>query len=212
MGTGIQTSSGWIVVVVQLTLVAIGKNEAAFGVFDRTHIGDTELILVANIKGESLSSIANRYLLKSRDVFGLCHNNTWFGPGSLEIFTRTAMEGKVCGVVGRILENRSRWQDEYHWCQAGSAKVSTLDGCAVFFPVRSGLRFDEKTFDGFHCHVPDLCLQAQKIGMEVVVPEADASHKDSDHTSTESTAWQRDYWRYVALLEKKWKGTRFKVT
>jgi hypothetical protein len=191
---------------VQLTLVAIGKNEDSFKVFDRAHIGDCELVFVANINHEPLATIANRYLQNSRDVFGLCHNNAWFGPGSLEIFTKIAMEGKVCGIVGKSLDG------VYHWCHANPGKVSTLDGCSIFFPIRCNLRFDGVLFNGFHCHVPDLCLQAQKIGMEVIVPAADASHKDSDHTLSEREVWHRDFWRYHALLANKWKGMRFETT
>ena len=190
----------------QLTLVAIGKNEAHVASFDRTHIGDAELVLIANVSHEPLSRIANRHLEHSRDVFGLCHTNAVFGSGSLEIFTKVAMEGKICGIVG------SHPTTGYHWCDSSPGKVSTLDGCAVFFLVKSGLRFDDVTFNGFHCHVPDLCLQAQKKGMEIVVPAANASHADSDHTPSESEVWNRDYWRYVGILRNKWKGTNFSVT
>ena len=190
----------------QLTILAIGKDVASLKVFDQDHIGDAELTLLANLKNEPLSTIANRYLLNSREVFCLCHNNAWFGPGSLEIFVNTAMEGKMCGIVGRSMTL------EYCWCHSNPAKVSTLDGCSLFFPVKYNLRFDDKTFNGLHCHVEDLCLQGQKLGMEIVVPTANAAHKDAGHTPSENEAWQRDYWRYRAILANKWKGTTFHTT
>lgn len=190
----------------KLTLLAIGKDEASLKSFDQANIEDVRLVLVANIKHQPLSMIANRYLMYSQDVFGLCHANAWFGPGSLEIFTQTAMEGKVCGIVGRSLSG------EYHWCHTNPGKVSTLDGCSIFFPVRYQLQFDDKLFDGFHCHVPDLCLQAQEIGVETVVPAADATHLDSDHTPSEGEVWIKDYWRYREILGNKWKGKQFFTT
>ena len=190
----------------QLTLVAIGKNEKSLKRFDEENIEDTVLVLIANAKREPLSTIANRYLPYSKDVFGLCHANAWFGPGSLEIFVKIAMEGKVCGIVGKSLTG------EYHWCHTNPGKVSTLDGCSIFFPVRYKLQFDDKLFTGFHCHTEDLCLQAQKIGVETVVPLANASHLDSDHTPSEGEVWWKDYWRYRELLGNKWKGTEFSTT
>ena len=183
----------------QLTLVAIGKDEASLAEFDRTHVGAAELVLVANTPGEPLSTIANRHLARSRDVFGLCHVDTWFGPGSLEIFAQTALAGKICGVVGRGLDG------VYHWCQGNPDRVSTLDGSSVLFAVRCGLRFDEATCNGFHCHVEDLCLQARKRGMDVLVPAADATHRGGNHGGK----WNDDYFRYVAILRNKWKGVPF---
>lgn len=190
----------------QLTLLAIGKNEASLKSFDQESIGGTELVLLANTKHEPLSTIANRHLANSREVFGLCHANTIFGLGSLDIFVKTALEGKICGIVGKDIDGK------YRWCSLNPGKVSTLDGLAVFFPVRYKLQFDDKTFDGFHCHVEDLCLQAQKMGIEIVVPAANASHKDTNRTPSESEAWQRDYWNYRAILGNKWKGTTFHTT
>jgi hypothetical protein len=189
-----------------LTLLVIGKDETSLKSFDRENVGDAELVLVANNKREPLSTIANGYLPHSRDVFGLCHANAWFGPGSLEIFTKTAMEWKVCGIVGRGLDL------VYRWCQTNSGRVSTLDGCSIFLPVKCNLRFDDTIFNGFHCHVEDLCLQAQKSGIEVVVPSANATHLDSDHSESETRAWSRDYWWYRELLANKWNGTPFSTT
>jgi hypothetical protein len=189
----------------QLTLLAIGKSETSLGRFDLANIGDAELVLIANTKNEPLSTIANRHLSQSRDVFGLCHANAWFGPGSLEIFIKTAMEGKVCGIVGRAIDG------VYHWCHTNPGTVSTLDGCSIFLPVSCKLRFDDVLFNGFHCHVEDMCLQARKSGMETIVPEANATHLDSDPNEHDEN-WGQDYWRYRALLGNKWKGTPFFTT
>jgi hypothetical protein len=190
----------------QLTLLAIGKNEISLKSFDQENIGESELVLIANTKHEPLSTIANSYLPHSRAIFGLCHADTWFGPGSLEIFTKTAMEGTICGMVGRSIRG------QYHWCHTNPGKVSTLDGCSIFFPVKYKLQFDDKIFDGFHCHVEDLCLQAQKIGVETVVPAANASHTGSAYTPSESEEWRKDYMKYRMLLENKWNGTMFMTT
>jgi hypothetical protein len=187
----------------QLTLLVIGRNETTLQSFDRENIGDSDLVLVSNLRQEPLSKIANRYLLNSRDIFGLCHADAWFGSGSLEIFTKIAMEGKVCGIVGKGLDM------VYYQCDKNPGEVSTLDGCSIFFPTKSKLKFDELLFDGFHCHVEDLCLQAKKIGMEVIVPPANASHGSSE---VKGKGWLQDYWRYRGLLGKKWSGVKFATT
>ena len=186
-----------------ITLVVIGKDEASLELFYREHATDSELILIANTKGESLAKIANRYLPSSREVFGLCHADAWFGPGSLEVFTQTALEGKICGIVGASIERK------YHWCHTNPVKVSTLDACAVFLPVQCNLKFDDEMFTGFHCHVEDMCLQGQKIGMEVVVPSANATHNSENK---KGEAWRSDYWKYKWLLAAKWRGTLFSTT
>ena len=172
---------------------------------------------MVNERGRPLASIGNSFLDRYYpiQVFGLVHADCSFGPGSLEAFYECAMAGNVCGIAGRDPGKGNRWccnTEEKTGDVVASLRpgpVSTLDSCAVFFRRDLGLRFDEVTFDGFHCHVEDLCLQAHAKGIPVVVPEADASHRGD---STFDSEWQRQYRIYRGRLAYKWKGVAFETT
>lgn len=189
-----------------LTLVVVGKDVQEAAAFDLTHVDVGELFLIGNEEGKSLSSIGNRYAETCRTaVLGLVHADCTFGPGALATFTRAALEGSVCGIVGVSIGY------EYRWCSKNPGIVSTLDSCSVFFRLDSGLRFDEKVFDSFHCHVEDLCLQAQAKGIPVIVPSASAEHR-GNAWRTIRDVWMPQYEIYRARLGRKWKGTDFITT
>lgn len=189
-----------------LALVVVAATQADLDRFDRSHIGDATLIAIVNTARESLARIGNRYLASVRSpVLGLVHADTTFGPGALAALTAAAERGAVAGLVGRDVEG------VYRWSAKNPGAVSTLDACSVFLRRDSGLRFDEQTFDGLHCHVPDLCLQAQQAGIPVVVPAADAAHRGTKGTPT-WPAWYREYEGYQERLLAKWQGVRFMTT
>ena len=211
-----------------LTLVVVGKDMEAIRRFDASHVEGVSLALLANTLGEPLSKIANNWLDNcDTPVFGLCHADVIFGAGALQEFAAAAMLGQLCGIVGRDLKgvyrcsyNRAAAEKSW-WCEGvltgGPGIVSTLNGMAVFMRRDLGelhaasglpLRFDEETFDGFHCHVEDLCLQAAALGISVVVPSADAHHRNHKQTGS----FLQDYRMYRARLEAKWKGTEFATT
>jgi hypothetical protein len=106
-----------------------------------------------------------------------------------------------------LVHSRPRWPPS-RILTGGPGEVSTLDGMAVFFRRDLGLRFDEETFTGYHCHVEDLCLQAHSRGIPVTVPAADAHHRNH----IQSQAFLADYRRYRAKLAAKWAGTEFRTT
>ena len=165
----------------------------------------TELIGIDNKTGLSLSAIGNQMLDRCQaPVFGLCHADAVFLDGALEAFAAEAMAGAICGIVGRSLVG------DYISASMVSAPtpVSTLDGMAVFLRPDLGLRFDAKTFIGFHCHVEDLCLQAHARGIAVTIPPAAAHHRN--HVTDDS--WLHDYRMYRAKLAAKWRGTEFATT
>jgi hypothetical protein len=191
-----------------LTLVVVAATDADLAKFQSAETDGIDLRLMVNHYGESLAGIANRELDASRRaVFGLCHADTVFLAGSLAAFTDAAMAGAVCGLVGATLDG------SYHCCYAagvdGPGPVSTLDAMGVFFRRDLGLRFDAETFDGFHCHVEDLCLQAAAVGIPITVPAADAHHRNHNHARAE---WQAQYQVYRQRLLAKWEGTEFRTT
>src|ERR1035441_6887364 len=162
--------------MLDLTLVVVAKDDADLAAFDARACGEVDLRLVNNQANESLARIANRHLEDCRKVFGLCHADVAFLDGSLKAFMNEASTGSVCGLVGIDLEGiyHSSYSKFTEWGIAGPGPVSTLDAMGVFFRWDLGLRFDEKTFDGYHCHVEDLCLQAAARGIPIAVPAAEA--------------------------------------
>ena len=168
---------------------------------------DPRIWRVVNVNRLPLSRLANQYLrITDSPVFGLCHADCTFGPGSLEHFRRVAREGAVCGIVGIDLKRQYRWCREQRI--GHPAMVSTLDCCSVFFRRDSGLEFDER-LDGFHAHVEDLCLQARAHGIPVVVPYANAGHSER---SGGDARWFADCLRYRAQVRAKWPGVRVEMT
>ena len=180
--------------------------------------------------GRSLSSIANEKLDASMcSVFGLVHADMVFEVGSLEAFYACAMTGAVCGACGRSFSYRDNsmgyeGDTSYVWSKdwgrpnvrqlaagypanpLGPCPVSTLDSSCIFFRRDLGLRFDERTFDGFHCHGEDLCLQAQSRGIPVLVPAANAWHASPDHNGPNWGA-ERDV--YYHKMKAKWHQLEF---
>jgi hypothetical protein len=201
-----------------LTLVVVGKDTAEFSGFtpsvDRMPV---TIIRVPNTAGESLAAIGNRFLDAAwTPVFGLLHADVYLGAGALETFATIAAKGFVTGIVGIDLNRHYRWC--HNTClqvkRDGSIEdvpgpVSTLDSCSVFFRTDSGLRFDEATFDSFHGHVEDLCLQAATRGIPVVVPSADAHHLGA---TTFDPDWQAQCRLYRDRLRAKWPGVEFQAT
>jgi len=193
----------------QLKLVVVGKNQEdcyRFVQNDNFHTLGHLVALEANRTGRAIAAIGNYHLSRENfEVFGLCHADTIFQNGALETFLDTAAAGRVCGMVGRDLHGNYVWSKNI----GDPVDVSTLDCCSVFFRRDSGLRFDEQTFDGFHCYVEDLCLQAHAKGIPVVVPPAKASHLEE---STRNPEWQAQYKVYRKRLADKWAGTVFQTT
>jgi hypothetical protein len=209
-----------------LTLVVVGLDEANMRRFDLTHCGAAETILVINYGNVALSEIGNHALLcRCLPIVGLCHADTYFGPGALDAFAECAGQGNVCGVVGMNPELKEdspgrnpgatkanpRWGEV--WSNQNPGPVSTLDSASVFFRRDSGLRFDSVNFDGMHLHVEDLCLQASQLkGMPVVVPAANASHGGNPELQNWEDWWHADYRRYYERFRTKWAGVRYGTT
>ncbi len=195
-----------------LTLVVIGKDQAALESFDRSHVDSGDLRLIANTAGRALAAIANEEMQTSRPLFGLVHADAVFGRGALEAFVADARAGAVCGIVGRDADGCYRWC--YHRPEfaegivRGAGPVVTLDGCAVFFRMGRGLSFDAETFDSYHCHAEDLCMQAHARGIPVLVSSAAATHASQLPTAQ----WRAAYAPYRERLERKWQGHQVMTT
>lgn len=189
------------------SLIVVGKDLTSVERFTLAPTVGLDVIRVANYEHEPLAAIGNRFLELAwrTDVVGLCHADVQFESlCELRRFFKAAADGVVCGIVGRqaCREYRNRW------CHENPGFVSTLDSCSVFLRKDTRLRFDEKTFDSFHCHVEDLCLQARAKGIEVVVPAAKATHT----APLPTPEWQAEWAVYREKLARKWKGVEFYTT
>lgn len=199
-----------------LSLLVIASDEQNARRFDFSHVAAAETHLIINYAQEPLAKIANRFLLDcNARVFGLCHADVYFGPGALDTICQTCIEeNAVCGIVGFSMEavDRKAPKGGYVFGQENPGPVETLDSASCFFPVLdNALGFDDQTFDGFHCHVEDLCLSALSKGMKVLVPGCDVKHLSSDRNDW-MDSWHEDFRRYKAKLESKWAGVRFGTT
>jgi hypothetical protein len=181
-----------------LTLVVIGKDWAALREFNLEAVNAAECILVSNEAGLSISTLGNHYLEHARrPVLGILHADSSLGPGACDAFALAASAGAVVGIVGRDIARR------YVWCTQGGGPVETLDCCSVFLRRDLGLAFDEINFDGFHCYVEDLCMQAHARGIPVSVPVAAASHRGNPN-APDRERFMADYARYKRRLIDKW--------
>ena len=197
----------------KLHLVVVEKDDSRQGMFLNRNCTQVEgqghaVNIVRNSANWSMARIGNKFLNGHSDyeVFGLCHGDAVFSAQALTIFRDTAAAGFVCGIVGRDLSGNYIWSSNVI---RGTVPVSTLDCCSVFFRRDAGLRFDEQTFDGFHCYVEDVCLQAAAKGISVVVPPAKASHLEE---SSRDQEWLAQYKVYRKRLADKWAGVEFQTT
>jgi len=210
-----------------LSLLVVAYDEANARQFDWSHVGAAETHLVINYRKIPLSTLGNYFLDHRRpecDLFGIVHADTWIGPGCLDILCKCASQGSVAGLVGfSLVQAEANKEHKGHvWSWINGRRfdlldikpclVSTLDSASCFFAIASGLRFDEKTFDGFHCHVEDLCLQAQSRGMPVVVPQCSASHTGNQKLQNWNDYLHQDRRRYTEKLAAKWPDVRFGTT
>jgi hypothetical protein len=149
----------------------------------------------------------------------LCHPDIEFSPDTLLRMSRLFDDRPECGAVGLVgttLARRFIWSGS----QRQPKSVSTLDSCAIMVDRRQNLRFDEQTFDGFHCVVEDYCLQAQCTGRSVCVaapiPFAHWNGSCLDHVQPNkvvvSRTWNADFHGYFAKLERKWPQMWFCTT
>ena len=199
-------------------LLVIAKDAAALSAFDLTHCGGATLVTQTNLRRRSLAAIANEVIGSGTgiEVFGLSHADVVYGPGAVQALMAEAARGRVAGIVGR--DNAAAYRccsrpEQYDrgagQVFAGPGVVSTLDGMACFFRPDSGLRFDSVVFDGLHCHVEDLCLQAAAWGIPSVVPLADAYHLDHPPPRP---GWMDEWFAYRQRLKLKWQRVEFQTT
>ena len=203
---------------VSLALCVVAKNSAELAGWMSAHdlsLVD-ELVAIDNQGGRfgGYGHVSQRaFYATASSIFGICHADTLFRGDALRTFRDATASGAVTGIVGRTMDSA------YHWSKTARLEgPSCLDGCAVFFRRDSGLDFDVKSFDGFHCVGEDIALAARMRGIPLVIPHADAEHASTsnfppghDHSRGQAP-WLSDYYRYVERLRKKYPTLEFMVS
>lgn len=197
-----------------LSLLVIGAKSADLREFAERNpnaFSEVQEIRMAALPGTrygGYAAMGNKWKKEALgDIIGLVHADTIFEAGALTALAAAAIEGAVTGMVGASFGPPVGNVWGCHLDNPG--EVSTLDSCSVFLRRDASYGFDERTFDGFHCAVEDLCLAAKAKGARIVVPPVKANH---DGRSTFNPAWRAEYETYRKRLVDKWAGTEFVTT
>lgn len=200
------------------TLTVVTKNDAEVETWksiDTSCVND--LRILRNAGGPGYGVVGQFYLdvhraaHGNRGIYGIVHGDTYFEPGALERFAKVAREGNCAGIVGVTLDHHYVWckadrEPEWHnegtTVRYGGGEVCCFDGCGIFFPVLDGFDFDPFTFDGHHCVVEDMCLNARLRGMKLIVPDAEGDHR----ASRASPEWYKSFVIERKKLLKKYDG------
>jgi len=112
---------------------------------------------------------------------------------------RNGVAWGALGTVGRA------WNGDYVWGHGVDepAPVCAVDACCVVIDTRHAFAFDERTFDGYHCHVEDYCMQSHAAGLGVFVVPCRFEHLGATY-AREGSQWG-NYARYRKRLAKKWR-------
>ena len=90
-------------------------------------------------------------------------------------------------------------------------EVQGLDEVMVAFhkDVTKKIRFDEKTFDGWHLYVEDICLQAELLSIKVYVLPYKSQHKsflEMPGYMKKYGILPKEYFTYLVRIRNKYKG------
>jgi GT2 family glycosyltransferase len=180
-----------------------------------------EIIPIFNTNNRySAAQALNIGINKARgDIIVLCHQDVLFFKGWVDLmFERIGEIGHnkwgvlgTAGIterdktVGAVYNLKGRMQ----WRQSAKGKVSpvqTVDEHCMIIRKNSGLKFDEKVFNGFHCYGPDICLNAISRGMKNFGILCPLVH---DSGSGSLGSGRKEFMRLLQALSKKW-GKKFK--
>lgn len=118
---------------------------------------------------------------------------------AIDMLDRQGVRWGALGTVGRA------WDGTYVWGHdvEEPTPVCAVDACCLVLDTRQGLVFDERTFDGFHCHVEDYCMQCHAAGLGVLVIPAQLEHASATY-ARQGSRWG-SYAKYRRRLDRKWR-------
>ncbi len=107
--------------------------------------------------------------------------------------------------MGSARHGRTSWDGDYVWGHEidDLRPVCSVDACCVVVDTTQGIAFDQKTFDGFHCHVEDYCMQCHAAGLGVFVVPVALEHASATFAA-QGSRWG-DYDKYRRRLTRKWR-------
>lgn len=180
-----------------------------------------EVIPVMNFGNPySAAQALNIGIEKARgDVVVLCHQDVIFYDGWVDMLFERIQEieelpdRKKWGVLGTAgITKRDDTAGVVHsikgtlqWQATKRARVypvQTVDEHCMIIRKSSGLRFDEKNFDGFHFYGPDICLNALDKGLKNYGILCPLVH---DSNSGSLVSGKREFMRLLNNLARKWR-------
>lgn len=185
-----------------------------------------EILPILNINNRySAAKALNMGIEKARgDVIVLCHQDVLFYRGWVDLLFKRIKEigNDRWGVLGTagITEGDKTVGAVYNlkgsmqWRQSAKGTVfpvQTVDEHCMVIRKKSGLKFDEVTFNGFHCYGPDICLTALSNRMKNYGILCPLVH---DSGSGSLVSGRVEFMRLLRALSNKWgkKFTRIRTT
>jgi len=187
------------------------------------YLGKCGLDVIIEKPGPSPATIYNRILdeTKERYVCFIHSDVTCSGLERAIEHTIAERPGYLLGAVGVDGPFSYKWSRHHD----SPYDIITADSCCIVVDKEMGLRFDDKTFDGLHLYVEDICMQAGKvstmridafdellIGGGFVFESFALSISKIDffihhsYTLRQRGARWGDYCMYLERLQTKWPG------
>lgn len=193
-----------------------------------------EVVVIDNSNNDhSLYSAYNEGVRRSKgEILCFCHDDILFhtagwGSSIQKIFTDDSI-GAI-GVIGtHFLPNAPMYwwsspfisqysvnndkgdvqlNDNREYFHGDIADVVAVDGVCFFIPRRlfDSIRFDDRTYKGFHVYDMDICLQVQELGKRVCVTDV----LTIEHFWSEESIKDKKYMAVLdgnlTLFQRKWK-------
>jgi GT2 family glycosyltransferase len=180
-----------------------------------------EVIPIFNTKNKYSAAMAlNIGIKKARgSIIVLCHQDVLFFKGWIDSLFNKIDEIKnnrwgVLGTAGITEKDKTvgvvyNLKGRMQWRQSAKGKVfpvQTVDEHCMVIRKNSGLLFDEKRFNGFHCYGPDICLNALSRGFKNYGILCPLVH---DSGSGSLSSGKNEFMRLLQALSTKW-GKKFK--
>lgn len=149
------------------------------------------------------AKLYNSILDETEGYVGIIHSDVTCN-GLVESIEETISTHGFHGAIG-VVGAGSVWGrvNKYHFSP-------TCDSCFILVDADSSVRFDDKTFDGYHLFVEDYCVQVGGAGIMMINGYEGGVHDDpryfAHHSQTlrkMGCAWG-DYGEYKKRLFKKW--------
>lgn len=179
-----------------------------------------EIIPILNYTNQySASQALNLGIDKARsNIVVLCHQDVLFYEDWVDLLferieevEKTTKKWGVLGTAGITKRDDTvgvvhNIKGDLQWQATKRAKVypvQTVDEHCMIIRKNSGLRFDEKNFNGFHFYGPDICLDASDKGFTnfgILCPLAHVSASGS------LISGKKEFMRLLNNLAKKWQS------